>query len=54
MKKDSILLLTGAACAALSQIFKNSFLGYIFAGGLVLSIILYIFASIIWTFKNTR
>jgi len=53
MKKDSALLLTGGVCAILSQIFQNTHpLNYIFAGGLVVCVLLFIFASIIWYKRN--
>jgi len=46
MENNATLLMAAAACAFLSQLFKHSFLGYIFAGGLCISILIFIFVSI--------
>lgn len=51
MKKDAGFILVTAAWAALACMFKHSFIGTVFAVLFVISLLLFIFGSITYTYK---
>ena len=54
MKKDVMLVLTAFCSATLAIILKHTIFAYFFAAVFFISVIIFIFASVIWCVKAIR